>query len=93
MLVEMPGAELVLVQRAAVDAGNLAGLVVEETAVVDGEVVLVVALMLLELGLLMLSEVLESQKDLVSLGFPLLSLSCYLWEALSLQYFPRNQNQ
>lgn len=71
-----------MVQRVAVGSGNLTGLAAEETAVVDGEVVLVVELVPLELGLLILSEVLESQIDPASLGFLLLSSSCYLWELL-----------
>lgn len=71
-----------MVQRVAVGSGNLTGLAAEGTAVVDGEVVLVVELVPLELGLLILSEVLESQIDPASLGFLLLSSSCYLWELL-----------
>lgn len=74
-------------------SGSLAGLAAAETAVVEGEVALVVELVPFELGLLVLSEVLGSQKDLASLEFLLLSLNCCSLELLSWRYFPRNQNQ
>lgn len=71
MLVANPGALSIFAQWFAVDSGNFAESAAVETAAVVDEVVLVAELVsLLELGLLVLSETLDSLKDLASLGLP-----------------------
>lgn len=71
MLVANPGALSIFAQWFAVNSGSFAKSAAVETAAVVVEVVLVAELVpLLELGLLVLSEALDSLKDLASLGLP-----------------------